>query len=118
MNNSKTQRTPDEEMLEELERALPWAQDNMPPSIVRWMLEALLQGTPDVQRPDDLRGPDRERWSTTALYYLLSENDYGGLASEEAVVPMKYRWLRLYRGSMLAEEIRNYKQYEKKKTDE
>lgn len=116
MNNSKTQRTPDEEMLEELERALPWAQDNMPPSIVRWMLEALLQGTPDVVKPDDVTEIDRSVWWRSSLYYLLAGDDSArptyGLDS------LKRGWLGVYRNSMQAEEIHNYKQYEKKKTDE
>ena len=117
MNNSKTQRTPDEEMLEELERALPWAQDNMPPSIVRWMLEALLQGTPDVAKPDDVTEDERQCWHKSALYYLLSDDDFADCVAED-VTDMKNRWLRLYRNSMQAEKISNYKQYEKKKTDE
>ena len=116
MNNSKTQRTPDEEMLEELERALPWAQDNMPPSIVRWMLEALLQGTPDVQRPDDVTEIDRSVWHRTALYYLLAGDDGARTAHESSA--LKRSWLVVYRNSMQAQEIRNYKQYEKKKTNE
>jgi len=117
MNNSRTQRTPDEERLEELERALPWAQDNMPPSIVRWMLEALLQGTPDAAKPDDVTEDEWQCWRKSALYYLLSEADFADCADED-VTATKNRWIRLYRNSMQAEEIRNYKQYEKKKTDE
>ena len=101
-------------MLEELERALPWAQDNMPPSIVRWMLEALLQGTPDVKRPDDVTGFDWECWHGSGLYYLLSD----GFVDSTTPPKMKPRWLEAYRNHRDFDEIRNYKQYEKKKTDE
>ncbi len=117
MNNSKTQRTPDEELLEELERALPWAQDNMPPSIVRWMLDALLQGTPDVQRPDDVTGDEGACWRRSTLYYLLTDDDFANTGAE-VVNRMKNTWIGIYLNSRQTEEIRNYKQYEKKKTDE
>ena len=104
-------------MLEELERALPWAQDNMPPSIVRWMLEALLQGTPDVAKPEDVTEDEWHCWRRSALYYLLSEDDFANSAAKD-VTAMKNRWIGLYLNSRQTEEISNYKQYEKKKTDE
>ena len=113
MNNSKT---PNEEMLEKLERALPWAQDNMPPSIVCWMLEAILQGTPDVPKPADVTEDEWQCWRRSALYYLLSEDTFPGVPAEYEEA-MKRRWFRLYKESMLAEEIRNYKQHEKTTTD-
>lgn len=104
-------------MLEELERALPWAQDNMPPSIVRWMLEALLQGTPDVKRPDDVNNLDYSIWRRSATYYLLSSDEVK-YSTPGQMDMLKRSWVGTYRLSLQAEEIRNYKQYEKKKTDE
>ena len=113
MNNSKT---PNEEMLEELERALPWAQDNMPPPIVCWMLEAILQGTPDVEKPLDVTEDDGECWRRSALYYLLSEDDFVRVPNEDEDY-LKRNWLRLYRDSIQSDYIRNYKQHEKTTTD-